>query len=97
MIHGCDSPWTGGAQELVGSSARQWPLTTKIKLSDGSARAGIWCAQLWGQEGWDILRDGETTIEIQFSVFEGGALGGREENRAKCCFFFFVGNATIKF
>ena len=35
-----------------------------------------------------IENDGETTIKITFSVFEGGGLGGREENRPKCCFFF---------
>ena len=30
-----------------------------------------------------MVRDGETTIKIKFSVFEGG---GREENRPKRCF-----------
>ena len=34
-----------------------------------------------------LFRDGETTIKLKFSVFEGGgALGGREENRPKHCF-----------
>ena len=35
------------------------------------------------------VRDGETTIKINFSLFEGGGggLGGREENRPKHCFF----------
>ena len=42
------------------------------------------------------LRDGETTIKIKFSLFEGRGLGGREENRPKM--LVFVGNATtIKF
>ena len=30
---------------------------------------------------------GETTIKLKFSLSEGGALGGREENRPKRCFF----------
>ena len=30
-----------------------------------------------------MLRDGETTIKIQFSLFEEWGLGGREENRPK--------------
>ena len=32
-----------------------------------------------------LFRDGETTIKIKFSLFEGGGLGGREENRPKRC------------
>ena len=41
------------------------------------------------------LRDGETTIEITFSVLRGGTLG-REESRPKL--LFFLGKAmTIKF
>ena len=44
----------------------------------------------------ETLRDGETTIKIKFSLFEGGVLGGREENRPKT--LVFVGNARkIKF
>ena len=43
-----------------------------------------------------LIRDGETTIKIKFSLFRGGGLGGREENRPKT--LLFVGNATtIKF
>ena len=44
-----------------------------------------------------MLRDGETTIKIKFSLLGGGGgLGGREENRPKT--LVLVGNATtIKF
>ena len=33
-----------------------------------------------------LIRDGETTIKIQFSLFEGRGLGDRVENRPKHCF-----------
>ena len=40
-----------------------------------------------------LIRDGETTIKITFSLLRGGeGLGRREENRPKT--LFFVGKAT---
>ena len=39
------------------------------------------------------FRDGETTIKIEFCVFEGGRIGGREENCPKTL-LFSLGNAT---
>ena len=58
---------------------------------------------LWGNEFSEtlhimllIFRAGETTIKIKFSLFEGGGLGGREENRPNRCFFFFRGKRHDK-
>ena len=35
------------------------------------------------------LRDGETTIKIEFALLRAGGLGGREENPKKTLLFFF--------
>ena len=43
--------------------------------------------QILQKPSLENLRDGgETTIKIKFSLFEGGGLGGRDENRPKRCF-----------
>ena len=46
-------------------------------------RVGVACLSSFSVS----IRDGETTIKIKFCFFFwGGGLGGREENRPKCCF-----------
>ena len=53
--------------------------------------------QGWVEGGCIKFRDGETTIKIKFALLRGVGLVGREENRPKTLFFFFMGNArTIK-
>ena len=43
-----------------------------------------------------VVRDGETTIKIKISLFEGGGLEGQRGKSSKT--LFFIGNATtIKF